>query len=137
MSDPNHEALTFTQFLKLVSNECIKAWDNGKGDPYRVCLPHGVFPYVTEIVNPVTRSVIRVKRVPWLYDETEPQWKWQPLRRTLRGVFRGQTAREIEDAAVRDAIAVFGPGSHAKVLSPYQVVKSANDFFADLEVQEL
>lgn len=60
---------TFAAFLGAWYEACAKEWDipdpvtGVRGEPLAV-LPEGVFPGVTEIVSPVTRSVVKIKRVP-------------------------------------------------------------------------
>lgn len=57
-SDP----YTFDQFMSAWNDACAQAWELGHIEPVPT-LPDDVFPNVVELMNPVTRTTIPIRRV--------------------------------------------------------------------------
>ena len=55
---------TFDDLVHACYEESKRAWDDGRREIASVTLPEGVFPELTQMQNPVTRSIIPVQRVP-------------------------------------------------------------------------
>lgn len=61
-NDPHVEDYTLIAFHQEVAEACKEAWENDHDDLTVVAIPSGMFPGLMEMVNPVTRSMIRVQR---------------------------------------------------------------------------
>lgn len=53
---------TFIEFMNTFVDACHYAWNDGHKDIEFITLPEGLFPCLEECVNPITRSVVKVKR---------------------------------------------------------------------------
>lgn len=56
------ENYTLINFHQEVAEACKEAWEDNRDDLTVVAIPRGMFPGLMEMINPVTRSVIRIQR---------------------------------------------------------------------------
>lgn len=68
---------TFDAFTREMEKVCETAWLNGLRDVTAVKLPRNLFPELTEFLNPITRSTIKVERVDLLDLCTFAVPRWQ------------------------------------------------------------
>lgn len=54
---------TLDDFIKACYAECQRAWNDDRSEPY-ITLTEGVLPGIKSVVNPITRSVMVIHRVP-------------------------------------------------------------------------
>ena len=105
-SDPPD--FTWNGFVHAVYEACKAAWDDGRREIESVTLPEGAFPAIGELQNPITRSLIPVKRLPLVKVASKTVYVSAPDGLTPNQIRELQNSlREV----VGDHIIVIPPGS--------------------------